>query len=126
MSTFNFEISLPDRWFPSTFTPLLSRYGSFKNWANKAWEIEVIQFCPDTLVKLEIDLDFKGSDHAGPRIVMVLLGLSIEAKIYDSRHWFHEENRWFNPGEEEAHWKAIDDEVADEASAEAETQAHPS
>lgn len=42
-------------------------------------------------------------DHAGPQFdfeIFKLIDFSI--KIYDHRHWNHKENRWYEPGEEEA------------------------
>jgi hypothetical protein len=100
MSTFNVKLSLPARWFSEVFAHLYHKSGSFEKWENKSWEIEIIQFAPGELFELDIDLDFKGRDHAGPSITLVLLGFSFDFRITDNRHWNHEENRWFEAGEE--------------------------
>jgi hypothetical protein len=110
MSTFNFSLSLPSRWFTEFFANLYCKSGSFENWPKKHWEFEITQTSPADLFELEIDLDVKGRDHAGPSITMVLLGFSFAARIYDERHWHHEENRWLAPGEDP--W---DDEDEDQA-----------
>ncbi len=40
-------------------------------------------------------------DHAGPRFSFSIAGIfGFEAKVYDRRHWNHNEDRWFRPGEE--------------------------
>ena len=41
------------------------------------------------------------TDHAGFTFNLNLLGLEFEVKIYDSRHWNDDENRWYLPGEEQ-------------------------
>lgn len=39
-------------------------------------------------------------DHAGPFLHVALLGFEVILNLYDVRHWYEEENRWFKPGEE--------------------------
>ena len=39
-------------------------------------------------------------DHSGPELEIALGPLELEINIYDSRHWYYKENRWYEPGEE--------------------------
>ena len=40
------------------------------------------------------------TDHCGPSITLSVLGLEIQLQIYDSRHWYYKEKRFYEPGEE--------------------------
>ena len=40
-------------------------------------------------------------DHAGFRFELTLFGITAMFEIYDNRHWNDDEDRWYNPGEEE-------------------------
>lgn len=53
------------------------------------------------LVNLELDLFWRGHDHAGPSILIELFGYMFHAKIYDSRHWNYDKACWYLPGEQD-------------------------
>lgn len=40
-------------------------------------------------------------DHAGFRFKLTLFSITMMFEIYDNRHWNYDEDRWYNPGEEE-------------------------
>lgn len=40
-------------------------------------------------------------DHAGFKFELTLFGFTMMFEIYDTRHWNDDEDRWYNPGEEE-------------------------
>ena len=40
-------------------------------------------------------------DHAGFKFELTLFGVTAMVEIYDNRHWNDDEDRWYNPGEEE-------------------------
>jgi hypothetical protein len=46
--------------------------------------------------ELVISTQYKGHDHAGPEFEIVLLGWTLDFKIYDIRHWDIENNTWIN------------------------------
>lgn len=66
--------------------------GSFTT--NKHWEIELSCDELNTIVGVEIDTNFIGSDHAGVNITMILFGIKLFVSMYDSRHWDYKNNKW--------------------------------
>ena len=60
---------------------------------HKCWELESY-YEPRRLLGFDINLEWRGSDHAGPGIELSLLGRTILFKIYDIRHWNSKENNW--------------------------------
>jgi hypothetical protein len=42
------------------------------------------------LLGLTLEINWSGSDHAGPRFSVSLLFLTFDITIYDSRHWNHD------------------------------------
>lgn len=59
----------------------------------KAYNVEVI-YDESTLFELEFATSFSGYDHAGPEILVVVLGYGIYLSIYDTRHWDVINNKW--------------------------------
>lgn len=43
---------------------------------------------------------YNKTDHAGPKLSIGFFGFEILLNLYDVRHWYNEEGRWFKPGEE--------------------------
>ena len=90
MFLFKFEIKNP-----------FVKYNDFKNIfafsgnlsKNKAWEVEAYRF-GSLLFKVAIELEWNGSDHAGPKIEIALFGYVVAAQIYDTRHWDYTHNCW--------------------------------
>lgn len=62
-------------------------------WKNKYLEFE-LDYHNYYLFKFEIDLHPIGKDHGGLGIELNVLGYSFDFKIYDSRHWDHENRCW--------------------------------
>jgi len=79
----------------------------FHSYWSKGWilskhkAIEVQLMRDSTLICFEIDLEFKGYCHAGPRIDIAFLFHRLTISFPDSRHWNQEANRWKTPEEHE-------------------------
>lgn len=58
---------------------------------NKSFEFNVYR--TNDIIELNFDLSTWGS-HAGIRLQIALLGYSVEAHIYDNRHWDYEKNEY--------------------------------
>lgn len=63
----------------------------------KHFETQVWHGSPYDLFALEIDLGWRGHDHAGPNLLLGVYGFELTLKIYDSRHWDYEKGTWANP-----------------------------
>ena len=70
----------------------------------RGWEIQLDYWGWRNLFKFVIDLDTKGSDHAGPCFELCILGFTVEISFRDGRHWNYEDGRFFEPGEEVAYY----------------------
>lgn len=46
------------------------------------------------LLEVELDLHWRGFDHAGPELNLGLFGYNLRMKLYDSRHWDYDTNQW--------------------------------
>lgn len=60
---------------------------------NKSWEVQISKYAYNIL-EFNLDLNWKGEDHAGPSFEINLFGYTLNAKIYDHRHWSHEKHDW--------------------------------
>jgi hypothetical protein len=47
------------------------------------------------LAEVDLDLSWKGRDHAGLHLSIGLFGHFVSCKIYDNRHWDYENNEWY-------------------------------
>ena len=85
------RLSLKNPFKTAGIKNVINRHGMVTK--NKAWEIE---YCKYSLYWLEFDflLSFRGSDHAGPSLLIELFGHSFSFRIYDIRHWDYENNTW--------------------------------
>lgn len=78
----------------------------FKNIWDKGWRIsrhkflEMQLYQDGTFARCDLDICWKGEDHAGPELHLSLLTYTFLISFYDIRHWNAEENRWYNEGEE--------------------------
>ena len=61
---------------------------------HKAYCIQIDHQNPDNVFSLDIDVRFRGEDHAGPKVALEFMGWSLDAKIYDTRHWNFDAGRW--------------------------------
>lgn len=67
---------------------------------NKCFSVQISKWHrPINILLIELDLNWKGQDHAGPRFELEILGYVIILNLYDKRHWNYSENR-FNTDEE--------------------------
>jgi hypothetical protein len=61
---------------------------------NKAFSMQLTKWQPHTLFQVKIDLAWKGQDHAGPNLTIEFFGFFFDIKIYDTRHWDYENDKW--------------------------------
>ena len=67
-----------------------------KSWTltkNKSLEV-CVDYYPYTFAYTNINLRWKGIDHAGPEFGIGFLGLGLQIQINDSRHWDYDTNDW--------------------------------
>lgn len=101
----SFALSLPN-WFggKSDFSMKASKWWSYHAFgqlsATRSWEIQLDYWGWFRLFEFELGLNLNGSDHAGPRFQLTLLGYSIEITAPDTRHWNHEAGRWNTDAED--------------------------
>lgn len=60
---------------------------------NKSIEFQIINN-DEILFRFQLEIAFKGKDHAGPSLVLGLLGIELNLRIYDHRHWDYKNNSW--------------------------------
>jgi hypothetical protein len=60
---------------------------------HKGWELQLSYYVYNWL-EAKIDLNWRGESHAGPWIMINILGVQFDARIFDSRHWDIESNYW--------------------------------
>ena len=48
----------------------------------------------NTFLTIDLSLELKGSDHAGPSIELSIFGYGFRLEIPKARHWNYEENCW--------------------------------
>jgi hypothetical protein len=89
MKILNVSITLGNP-FSERFKNLGCFSGKFTE--HKAWELEHI-FYSGTLLELECKYGTQ-EDHAGLELAVGLLGYAISFRIYDTRHWDYENERW--------------------------------
>lgn len=61
---------------------------------NKMAELQVSKWAFRDLFSISLDIEFRGSDHAGPSLTIIVFGFLFSAKIYDRRHWYLAGKRW--------------------------------
>jgi hypothetical protein len=87
----NLTFSIKNPFPKDNFVNLWNKNGSITEF--KHWEAQ-ISYCRENIFGIKIDTDWRGRDHAGPEIVLTLFGLSINLRLYDSRHWDYKRSRW--------------------------------
>lgn len=85
------ELVLHNFWAKEKFKNHWNKSGSITK--HKHWEVEFIQYKKDFL-GVRLDTCWRGRDHAGLSVELILLGYTLSAKIYDSRHWNYFTNSW--------------------------------
>lgn len=89
MLSLNFYIYNP--WYTENFKNLFNFTKKISK--HKVFELEVSRYSYD-LLGIHLSTKWSGADHEGPRLDLALLGHSVSAKIYDTRHWDYENNSW--------------------------------
>ena len=92
---FLFNIDNPFKRLVQIFEPA-HWYTDKKLSTHKFFELE-LQIDSSHLFELQIDLRFRGRDHAGPAVTLNLLCLVVSARMYDHRHWDYKNNCWEAP-----------------------------
>lgn len=85
------ELVLHNLWARGNFKNLWNKAGSITR--RKHWELELYRYSPEFL-GIRLDTGWRGHDHAGFSVELILLGYILHAKIYDSRHWNYRTNSW--------------------------------
>lgn len=91
MKLFHTRLELTNPWSKDRFKNLGCIFGKISK--NLAWELEHT-FYDGTILDFSFTVS-RQEDHAGLEIVLGLLTYGIHFKIYDTRHWDHENNRWY-------------------------------
>lgn len=81
---------------------------NFKNLYCRTWQLAKnkyfeLQFFhePRRLLAINVNLTWRGFDHAGPEFELTMLGYTISLHLYDNRHWDYETNDWVNYSDED-------------------------
>jgi hypothetical protein len=85
------------KWFS------LHKHGSLGK--NRSWEIQTGYWGWGQLLGLDLELDWKGTDHAGPRLAFWILGFQIELSAPSNRHWDNDANNWTDVNYSSEHWE---------------------
>jgi len=77
------------------------KYRPWQNIWQRAWSVSAhrtLEVCIDhyayDIVSFELDLGWRGSDHAGPSFGLRLFGLGFNISLPDNRHWNYATNSW--------------------------------
>ena len=65
-----------------------------KGTQHKAFSFQITKFPAYQLLDISLNTEWRGSDHAGPRFEIDILGLFFGIGIYDTRHWDYESDCW--------------------------------
>ena len=60
---------------------------------HKTVELQISRYAFNWL-ELQIDLNWRGTDHAGPWIMVGAFGWQLDIRMYDRRPWNDETNNW--------------------------------
>jgi hypothetical protein len=81
---------LHNPWRKEEFSNLYCKSGLISK--HKAWEFEIYNHTPIVL-SAQLVLNFR-TDHAGLTIDFGMFGYEASFKIYDTRHWDRDLNKW--------------------------------
>ena len=87
----NFWIACRNPFPVKPFRMLWHREGKIST--NKCWELQISRYSWNWF-EIQIDLNWRQTDHAGPWIMVNLLGYQFDARIYDRRSWDDVNNCW--------------------------------
>lgn len=108
--TIGFNISLPYGWAKTRPMKWFSTYAHRNLSENKSFEWQTDYFSWTTLFSFDLDLIPTGTDHASVGFSLTILGFMVDCKIYDHRHWDHDENTWEKYDEESDYHRMARDE----------------
>lgn len=69
----------------------------YRHWQvskNKSFEIQLFRDSFYDLFELNLDLSWRGEDHAGPSLEIGIGKYQLNIKLYDHRHWDYEKGNW--------------------------------
>lgn len=85
------KFSIENPWWEDRWASLWNKAGStpFKH---KYWEVQVMK--DTTLIAFDFRVNTR-CDHAGVDLLLGLFGYTINAQVYDNRHWNYEEGKFY-------------------------------
>lgn len=60
---------------------------------HKTFEIQLYRFSSEFL-GFRLDTSWRGRDHAGPQLELIVCGYTLSMQICDNRHWDYDHGRW--------------------------------
>jgi hypothetical protein len=60
---------------------------------NKTLELQFYRYAYE-IFSCDLDLAWRGSDHAGPNFELNILGRNVKLSLSDNRHWDHDKDTW--------------------------------
>jgi hypothetical protein len=60
---------------------------------NKTLELQFYRYAYEVF-SCDLDLVWKGSDHAGPNFELNILGWNVRLSLIDNRHWDYNRDTW--------------------------------
>ena len=85
------NLALKNPFTKEEFSNVFAKYGNLSK--HKAWELEAYKNA-SVLISFELNINWRGQDHAGPILSLGLFGYEVVAKLYDIRHWNSRKNCW--------------------------------
>lgn len=94
----SFDIRFRNPWPARPFRTIWHRAWNLDTY--KSFELQISRYAFNWL-ELQIDLNWRQTDHAGPWIMVNVFGWTVDARIYDIRHWDDITNTWKTYGTDE-------------------------
>jgi hypothetical protein len=77
------------------------KFKEFRNIWNRSWtvtenktlELQFYRYAYEVF-NCDLDLVWKGSDHAGPNFELNILGWNVRLGLIDNRHWDYNRDTW--------------------------------
>jgi hypothetical protein len=90
------NLSLTNPWHNDDRYPWRDLYqGEWQITKHTNLEVGVF-FYLRNLFEFNLDIEWRGNDHAGPQFEIAILGLEFRIAMPDTRHWYYSKNRWIN------------------------------
>lgn len=95
-----FEFSIGNPWYKDRPQVNYIEYDRkvAENWA---FECQLSKMSTDWF-SIDLDLSWRGRDHAGPSLTLELLGYYFCVRFYNVNHWNFDEGRWQTEADREA------------------------